>query len=53
MMAVLAAHTQKVILQATALEVVAKFLLHIPGNRAALLLHQKQEPRVILVDTLV
>ena len=39
--------------QATALEVVVEFSLHIQGNRTALLLHERQELRVILVDNLV
>ena len=53
MMAVLAAHAQKAIFQATTLEVVVEFSSHIPGYSAALLLHQKQELRVILIDNLV
>jgi hypothetical protein len=53
MMAVLAAHAQKAIFQATTLEVVVEFSSLIPGYSAALLLHQKQELRVILIDNLV
>jgi len=53
MMTVLAAHAQKAMFQATALEVIIEFPLHIQGNRTALLLHERQEMRVILVDNLV
>ena len=49
----LAAHTQKAMFQATALEVVVELPLHIQGNRTALLLHERQEMRVILINNLV
>jgi hypothetical protein len=52
-MTVLATHTQKAMLQTTALEVIVEFSLHIQGNKTAPLLHECQEMRVILVDNLV
>ena len=46
-----AAHAQKTMLQAPALEVVLEFPLHVLGQRPALRGHQVRESRIVLINS--
>ena len=50
MMAVLAAYSKEAVFEATALEVVGEFLLHVVGQRAALRFQVVEKGRVVLLD---